>query len=508
MPAPASPEPTRPALPRPFSWRHLLPALGFLLYGLLLLHFMGGYAGGSDSSGYLNNARLLSAGRCTATIRLVPGLAPDTLPPYTGVPLGFIPNPDHVTMTPTYPMGLSVMLAGVAAIAGWPAAPDLVLVLHALAGLWLVYLLGRRCGLESGWSWLGALLLACSPVYVMMSLQTMSDVPATVWVTAAVLAAWRSRERAWLAPVAGFAFALAVLVRPTDLLAAAPVALAIGRSRRRWSLFVIGCLPGATFHGAFNLAAYGHLFTTGYGYVNPEFGWVNVLPALSMYARWLPVLLTPLGLLAFGLPWAGSRAPRSTVLLAGWALVFPVFYLFYSHTQDVWGNLRFLLPAFPPLLVGALLVARRLAARGALTPRPWWLAPAALAVVLHGTAWSRHLHAYTVGRIETVYSLTTAWVQAHLPPDSVIAAMQVSGSLLYYTKFTFIRWDMLSPAEFQRIAAACAAARRPVYAVLFPFEVEDPAWNAFGRHLSGHWTPAGSVRFVRIWRYDPPAAAP
>lgn len=508
MPAPTSPDPLRPALPRRFSWRPLLPAVGFLLYGLLLLHLMGAYAGGSDSSGYLNNARLLSAGRCTAAIRLVPGLAPDTLPPYTGVPLGFIPNPDHVTMTPTYPMGLSVMLAGVAAIAGWPAAPALVMVLHALAGLWLVYLLGRRAGLEAGWSWLGALLLACSPVYVMMSLQTMSDVPATVWVVAAVLGAWRSRERTWLAPVAGFAFALAVLVRPTDLLAAAPVALALGRSRRRWSLFVCGCLPGATFHGAFNLAAYGHIFTTGYGYVNPEFGWANVRPGLAVCVRWLPVLLTPLGLLALGLPWLWRHAPRPTMVLTVWALVFPLFYLSYSHTHDDWGNLRFLLPAFPPLLVGALLVARRLAGRSGRAPQAWWFAAAALAVVLHGTAWSRHLHAYTVGRNEKVYPLTVAWLQAHVPPNAVVAAMQVSGSLLYYTPFTFVRWDMMSAADFQRIAAACAADGRPVYAVLFPYEVEDPAWDAFGRHLPGRWTRVGSVRFVGIWRLDSTPAGP
>lgn len=512
MPAATSPATVRPApaLPgrrRSPPWGRLLPLLGFLLYGLFLAFHVGAYAGGSDSSGYLNNARLLAAGRWTAAARLVPGLAPETLPPYTYVPLGFIPNPGHVTMTPTYPMGLSLLFAGAAALVGWTAAPALVLVAHSLAGLLLVYGLGRRTGLEPGWAWLAALLLACSPVYLMMSLQAMSDVPATVWVTAAVLAAWRSRERTSLAPVAGVAFSLAVLIRPTDLLAAAPVALALGWSPRRWSLFLLGCLPGAAFHGAFNLAAYGRILTTGYGHVNPEFAWANVLPALDVYVHWLPVLLTPLGLLALGLPGLGRGAPRPTALLTTWALVFPIFYLPYSHTHDDWGNLRFLLPAFPALLVGALLVARRWAGRWT-AARRWWLAPAALAILLHGAAWSRHLHAYTVGRSERDYPLATAWLQAHLPPDAVVAAMQVSGSLLYYTKFTFIRWDMMSAADFHRIAAACAAARRPVYAVLFPFEVEDPAWDAFGRHLPGHWTQVGTVREVRIWRLDAPAAAP
>ena len=411
-------------------------------------------------------------------------------------------------MTPTYPMGLSLLIAAVAQVVGWELAPGLVLVLHSLVGLWLLYRLGREAGPEAGWAWLGALLLACSPIYVHMSLQTMSDVPATVWVTAAVLAAWRSRGRAWLAPVAGFAFSLAVLIRPTDLLAFAPLALAMGRTRRRWTLFALGCLPGAVFNGAFNLAAYGHIFTTGYGYVNPEFSVANVGPTLAAYLRWLPVLLTPLGLLALGLPWLGRRAPRSTMVLTTWALVFPLFYLSYAHTRDSWGSLRFLLPAFPPLLVAALLVARGLAARLRLAPRAWWLAPAAAAILLHGAAWSRYLHAYTVGRNEQTYRQVAAWLQAHLPADAVVAAMQVSGTLLYYTPYTFVRWDMMSAGEFQRIAAACAADGRPVYAVLFPFEVEDPAWDAFGKHLPGHWTRIGSVRYVGIWRLDSAPAAP
>jgi hypothetical protein len=339
-----------------------------------------------------------------------------------------------------------------------------------------------------------------------MSLQAMSDVPATVWVTAAVLGTWLSRERPWLALAAGVALAMAVLVRPADLVALVPVALALGLSRRRWLLLAVGALPGAIFQGVFNLAAYGRVVTTGYGYVNPSFGLANVLPTLAHYAAWLPVMLTPLGLLALGLPALGGRASRLSVVLAGWALVFPIFYLFYAHTRDGWWYLRFLLPAFPPLLVAAALVARRLAARFHLAPRAWWLAPAAVAILLHGAAWSRYLHAYTIGHGEKVYPKVAAWLQTHLPANAVVASMQTSGALLYYTKFTFIRWDMMSPAEYQRIAAACAATGRPVYAALFPFEIEDPAWGAFRQHLTGHWTQIGAVREVTIWRFDAPPA--
>ena len=485
---------------------HLLPALGFLLYALFLAHYMGAYAGGSDSSGYLNNARLLGEGHLVAPMRLVPGVAPAALPSYTHVPLGFIPNTDHVTMTPTYPMGLSLLILAVAQVAGLDVAPGLVLGLHSLIGLWLLYRLGRDASLEAGWAWLGTLLLAASPVYVCMSLQAMSDVPAMVWVTAAVLGAWRSRQRPWLALAAGVSLAMAVLVRPANLLALVPMALALGCAPRRWLLLIIGGLPGATFQGAFNLAAYGQVFITGYGYVNPSFGLVNLLPTLAHYAAWLPVLLTPLGLLALGLPFLGRQQPRFSTVLATWALVFAIFYLFYAHTRDGWWYLRFLLPAFPPLLVAALLVARRLVPRLRLTPRAWWLAPAAAAILLHGAAWSRYLHAYTIGHGEKVYPLVAAWLQQHLPANAVVAAMQPSGAVFYYTDYTFVRWDMIAPADFQRIARACSAAGRPVYAVLYPFEIED--WKAFEQHLTGHWSQVGAVRHVSIWRLDSLDAPP
>jgi len=69
-----------------------------------------------------------------------------------------------VSMVPTYPMGLPLLLLAVAHVAGWNLAPSLTIVFHSLFGLWLVYLLGREFGLEAGWAWLGAMLLAASPL--------------------------------------------------------------------------------------------------------------------------------------------------------------------------------------------------------------------------------------------------------------------------------------------------------------------------------------------------------
>jgi hypothetical protein len=487
-------------------WETWLPFLAFLLYALLLTRYMGAYAGGSDSSGYLNNARLLSEGRLIAPLRLLPGLAPDTLPPYTHVPLGFIPNADHVTMTPTYPMGLPLLIMAAAKITGWNLAPALVMGLHALLGLWLVYRLGRECGLEKGWVWLGVLMLAFSPLYLFMSLQVMSDVPAMVWATAAVLCAWKSRQAPWLALVAGMALSLAVLLRPSNMLGFVPVGIAVGFAVRRWLLLILGGLPGAIFLGIINHAAYGRIFTTGYGYVDPVFSRAYVPATLVHYALWLPVLLTPLVLLSLAFPFLRHRQPLLTALLAAWGLAYPFFYLFYRHTHDDWWYLRFLLPAFPPLILAALLVARAVLDRCQSPFRAWWLAVTVVIIIGYNLAWSRHLHVYGSGYGERIYPETTTWVSAHLPAGAVVATMQASGALLYYTDYTILRWDMISSADFKRIAAACTAAGRPLYAVLFPFEIEEAEWSAFQKHLAGHWTQIGTVRYVSIWRYDSPPA--
>lgn len=496
------------AIPGLFSRGRLLPALGFLLYALLLARHMGAYAGGSDSSGYLNNARLLAHGRVAIPQRLMPGLLPAALPSYTLVPLGFIPNADRVTMTPTYPVGLSVLVMAASGLVGWHLGPGLVMGSHALLGLWLVYRLARETGLEASWAWLAALLLAVSPLYLFMSLQLMSDMPALVWVTAAVLCAWESRARPRLALAAGAALAVAVLVRPSNVLAGVAVAMALGFAATRWLLLIAGGVPGAAFLALYNKAAYGKVFATGYVGLFSEFGRMYAPVTLLHCAVWLPVLLTPLVLLSLGLPLLWRRQPLWTALLGVWALVFLVPYLFYSHTHEAWWYLRFLLPAFPPLIVGALLVTRWLLAGFKTSLRVWWLAVAGVVVAVYGLVWSHHLSAWSSGRGEKVYPETAVWMRDHLPANAVVASMQTSGALLYYTEFTFFRWDMVGPAEFQRIATACAEAGRPLYAALFPFEVKDAPWQAFDGHLTGHWTQIGAVRDVSLWRYDPAVASP
>jgi hypothetical protein len=481
-------------------WLPIAAVVGGVVYAAVLWMHMGGYAGGADSSGYMNSARLLAARQVSTPLRTVPGLPPRTLPPRAYVPLGFTPRGDDA-MAPSYPIGLPLAIAAAAPVVGWEAAPGLVMWLHALAGVALVLALARACGLPPGAGLLSALALATSAVYLFISVQLMSDTPALAWTTAAVLLAWQGRERPSWAAAAGLALSGAVLVRPTNILAIVPIALCLGTRWRCWVALIAGGVPGAVVLVTYNLAAYGRAVTTGYGDATSAFRLANIVPSLRNYVTWLPVLLTPFGLLALGLPALARRARRMPLVLAAWAASFVAFYAVYFHTHETWWYLRFLLPAFPPLIVGAtwvgLAVLDRWPANG--RRRATVLAGVVVAVLVlaHNASWARRLEALGIGYSEGVYPETATWLTRHLPPNGVVLATQVSGSLFYYTDRPIVRWDLCRTSELRALESHALAAGRPLYAVLFPFELEDQ--RAFDR-IPGYWRRIGRVRDVTVWQ--------
>ncbi|QYM77560.1 glycosyltransferase family 39 protein [Horticoccus luteus] len=494
--------PDSPACP-PRLWPRSLVALVLLValaaYGAFMFPRLGAVAGGSDSSGYLNNARLLAQRRVTVPARPVAGAEP--LSVGAREPLGFHPSTDDTALTPTYPTGFPLLILAATTFTTWTAAPNVVAGAHLLAGLLLTYLLARACGLRRPWAALAFLLLASSPLFPFIGLQAMSDVPALVWIAAAVLAALHARRHAAWAVAAGFAFGLAVLIRPTNALALLPLALALGGSWRRWLGFGLGGAPAAAFFAAYNHAAYGSMLATGYGNPGTDFSRHFFIGTLGHYVVWLPVLLTPVVLAGLALPFMRSLAPIPVrrVLLA-WVAVFLGFFACYRFTSETWWYLRFLLPAFPALIIGALLVLQAITprARSLLWPASVW-ALAACAIIAIGAGGMRSLRALKSGRDESSYVEVSRWAQSHLPADAVIVCMQNSGALFYYTDFALLRWDWVKPDDFRHIAAANAAAPHPIYALLQDFEVP----TAFHHHLPGRWEVVDQVRNVTIWKLRP-----
>ncbi len=476
-----------------------------LVYAVFLVRHTGGVAGGSDSSGYLNQARILAGGTLQTAVRTIEGVPPTPEAGFLYVPLGFSPVPDAPAwMRPTYPAGLSLLVCAAAPLVGWDHAPVVVLILHTLAGLLLTYALARHLELSPGWALAAVLLLAASPLYVFMGTQPMSDVPALVWITGAVLAAERSRTKTAWASLAGFAFAGAVLLRPTNLILILPVALALGGDLRRWVRFAVGGLPGALFHFRYAEVAYGSWLATGYGDVSELFRAELLGPTLRHYVQWLPQLFSPLVLLVIGLPWLLRQHFRRALLLLLWFGSVAGLYAVYEFTHHTWWFLRFLLPSAPALLIGALCVARAAASGLPSSLAHGWLGAALLgAAVVLLVSTNRRLHAHLSAEQEQMYADAARWAQSTLPADAVVLAMQTSGALLYYTDLTFVRWDMASPELAARIVKTCHQRGQPLYALLFPFE-QEAALERFG---GTGWQRWAEFDQVTAWRWMPEGAS-
>ena len=246
--------------------------------------------------------------------------------------------------------------------------------------------------------------------------------PATTWALAAVLAAWKSREKPLWALLSGLAISVAFLIRPTNFLIAVPVVVAIGLSPRRLILAGLGSLPGIAATMAINHAAYGGYLRSGYGAIGAEFHADLVLGTLAYCMKWLPVLFSPIVIASPAIIAFFRSRPRIAALLASWAAAYIGFYSAYRWTHESWGFLRFLLPAAPAIIEAGLLVTRmcfdglRNSIRG-----PWLGLLAGLLVFASlgaELAQVLSLEAWSIGRGERKYGRVTSWLVHNVPANS------------------------------------------------------------------------------------------
>jgi hypothetical protein len=482
----------------------LLLVAGFVGYGLFLAWHGGSYAGGADSSGYLNSARLLGEGRLSGTPRAPDGWPHTAFGLMAFQPLGFTTDATEPRLTPTYPTGLPLHLLAASWLVGWRHAATLVNIFAALGAGAILWSLARRLQLGPGWAAAALGLFWLCPLTLFTALQPLSDLLALFWSLAALWLALRSPGHWRWALLTGVATSIAVLVRPTNVLLALPLAVALGTDLRRHLLLGLGGLPAAAFFCYYNWRAYGAPLATGYGDVWNVFGLVNVSPNLVHFARWIPALLTPLILAALAAPFLPATRRRELAVLGLWAGLLIGFYACYYHSGETWWYLRFILPAFPVLILAALVVLQHAWRR-----RPPSLATRlALAVVAAATAaWqirlSDRLDAVGITAGEADYLHGANWAQGQLPPEAAVFCMQTSGALYFYTPLLLIRWDQVEMAELPRLLATLQAGRRPVYAMLFEFEQAE----AFAR-LGGRWKKIATVGPNTFWQLETTAIAP
>src|SRR5262249_54709577 len=131
-----------------------------------------------------------------------------------------------------------------------------------------------------------------------------------------------------------------------------------GHEAQRLWLFVAGVLPFGAALAVLNTMLFESPLANGYRTYDTLYSLHNVAPNLARYPQWLVTAQTPLVIAALLAPCfigrvrhRGADINRATIAMGG-AIIVAVFacYVPYIPFDSVW-YLRFLLPAFPFILV-------------------------------------------------------------------------------------------------------------------------------------------------------------
>ena len=454
-----------------------------------------GAAGGSDSSCYLNEARLFS--RFTTHIEQPLALAaPWPRAPWTFTPAGHLPSPARAdAIVPMCPPGLPIVMAA----ARWIRAELIVVPLFGMLTVWLTFVLGRRiAGEPTGAA--SAVLVACSPIFLYQIVQPMTDVPAAAWWLLVAALAIGEPPRPF---AAGLAASMAVLTRPNLLPLALVVGVYLARKPSRYEAvfwFVAGMIPGGVVLALLNWRMYGSPVASGYGSAGDLFQLANVAPNLDRYVRWLWQTHTPILALAFAAPLLVRRRAQAWLALAlAAATVF--LYLPYRVFDD-WWYIRFLLPAIPFLIVLSVATVARIAGRFHLLATPLAVLTVVVGVWWVHTATARH--AFDLREWERHFIEAGRFASDKLPANAAVVTVKHSGSVHYYSQRPTIAWDTLDPASLDR--ALDFLRDRGLVPMLMIDAEEESAFRArfANSSLIGRldWPPVARVaRTVRV--YDP-----
>jgi hypothetical protein len=469
-------------------------------------------ASGADSYGYVSQADLWLQGRLIIAEPLADE-APWRNANWTLTPFGFRPGDTRGTMVPTYAPGLPMAMAAFKAVGGRDAVFYVVPLLGAVS-VWLTFLLGARIGGPSA-GLLAAAALLVSPVFLFQLMWPMSDVPAMAWWLIAIVLATRGTMVGLAA--AGLAAALAILTRPNLLVLVVPLLAFIvtrpgtrGERLRRGAAFTGAMLPGPIAIAALNQHLYGSAFFSGYGTFSTIYANRHLLPNLANYTTWLLQTQTPFVLLGLTAPWVlrrhGDSGARPIVMLGlGVSAVVALSYLWYMPL-DHWTYLRFLLPAFPGMLVLAATTFARLAPRA---PRVRTPAFALLAIVLAAWGLWTGRAAFRVRGEEARY-VAAGRFATELPENAVILCNQHSGSLRYYANRITMRFEWLDPDMYAPALDHFRRLGRPVYVVLDDWE-RDMFKARYARVADLSWLDEPplllAARRVYFYAVVPPAPA-
>jgi hypothetical protein len=407
-------------------------------------------ATGADASGYLSYTRLLLGGDLTRSEPLT-AVAKWADGPATVAPLGWhaaaaASGHSPAEQVPTYAIGLPLLLAPFAAVAGDIGAALAIPLMFGIAILatgGLAARLGDALAAVIAATW-----LASSPVALLHAMQVMSDIPVTAAWLVCWWYVWTNRGLS-----AGIAAAVAILIRPNLApLAAIPALALLWGTTRPTSLPLQRRATGPAGRFAFPVAVaclavgllqwryFGSPVRSGYGTAADIFTVGNVAANGRLYLTWL---LETQGALLLVAPLALALRRRELTWMLPFAALVVVAYLVYAVFES-WTYLRFMLPAMAIAMIGASVVV-------AATLRQLPLALRALAVpfVVLALATAN----LTSAREHGVFRFADRqWrgreigeaLAASVPVNAVLLSAEQSGTMRYYTGRSILRWDLLT----------------------------------------------------------------
>jgi hypothetical protein len=282
-------------------------------------------------------------------------------------------------------------------------------------------------------------------------------------------------------------------------------------------LFAAGSIPACIAVALINWRLYGSPLASGYAPFAVLFNWSHVWPNLARYPRWLLETATPLVLLAPIAPFVLPAIPAArldqtsprTMAVVWLCFIATVFlsYLFYLPFDD-WWYLRFLLPAYPPILVlSSVALVRLLTPFTRIAPdAKGFAAAAAVALVArHGVDYAVDRGAPNLWKAEQRYLIVGEYVAAALPERAALICMQHSGAARYYSGRITVRYDLMRPTDLDLVVEEL---RRLGY---YPYLVLDDWEEAMFRdRFQGHsalagldWTPVAQLHSNQVRIYDP-----
>jgi hypothetical protein len=450
-------------------------------------------AGGADSSGYLNQARMWTRGELSVPNATLQELRLPLDYSHVFTPLGFVSGQEPGTMVPTYPPGIPLLLAGMRSVGG-DAAMFLFGPLAGIATLLLMVQLGREVGLSTGLAVAGAAILAAFPTFLLNALFPVSDVATTGWAIATFIAALRAaRDWRW-GLVAGAFAGFGVLLRPSQVFLLPAIVIA-ARFRPRAVLAMIAAgLPFAIFQMGLFQYWYGDPFRTGYGASTSMLSPAYFPARFAHHGYWLGALLNPL-IFPLGLCAVFVRRIDRYVRFsfALWFVALFTFYCFYESYEG-WGYTRFIMPAVPMLIILSLLGGQSLL--HGLPDGPRRVSFAALLTIVIGSGlWhSDGFRLLDAAEGQEVYRAASLGVQRVIPSNALVLGMELSGARYYYAGETLVRWDVITPDMFTLLQTHASITGKKWYAVLIPSEVTQATTK-----LPANWVPIARFRDATVF---------